>query len=53
MVTHAKNNIVKPHIIHSLWFHIHLTVKEPRGFKSTIKHPEWPFVMDNEIAALK
>jgi hypothetical protein len=53
MVTRAKNDIVKPHIIHSLWFHVHLVVKEPRGFKLTIKHPEWPFVMDYEITALK
>jgi len=60
MVTRAKNGIVKPRTIHSLsalsspsWFQAHLAIKEPRGFKSAIKHPEWLSAMDDEIAALK
>ena len=60
MITRAKNGIVKPRTIHSLsalsspsWFQAHLAIKEPRGFKSAIKHPEWLSTMDDEIVALK
>jgi len=35
------------------WFQAHLAIKEPRGFKLAIKHPEWLSAMDDEIAALK
>ena len=60
MITHARDGIVKPHIIHSLcaftappWFQVHLAVKEPRGFKSVVKHPAWLLEKDDEITALK
>ncbi|KAE8701310.1 ATP-dependent DNA helicase PIF1-like [Hibiscus syriacus] len=60
MVTRAKNDFVKPRTIHSLrtlsaptWFQVHLAVKEPRGFTSAVKHPEWLSAMDDEIDALK
>ncbi|KAF5470482.1 hypothetical protein F2P56_010995 [Juglans regia] len=60
MVTRAKNGIVKPRTLHSLyalstppWFQVHLVVNEPRGFKSAVKHLEWLFAMDDEIATLK
>jgi hypothetical protein len=60
MVSHANKGITKTHIIHSLyvlyarpWFQVHITVKEPHGFKSVVKHSEWLSVMDDEIINLK
>ncbi|RVW30074.1 Retrovirus-related Pol polyprotein from transposon RE1 [Vitis vinifera] len=34
-------------------FHALLALKEPQGFKSTTKHPEWLSAMDDEIQDLK
>ena len=59
MITRARDGIVKPRILHSLcpfttppWFRVHLAVKEPRGFKSAVKHPAWLLAMDDEISIL-
>ena len=59
MITRARDVIVKPRILHSLcaftappWFQVHLAVKEPRGFKSAVKHPAWLLTMDDEISVL-
>lgn len=56
MVSHANKGITKTHIIHSLyvlyawpWFQVHITVKEPYGFKSVVKHSEWLSVMNYEV----
>lgn len=60
MITCAKDDIVKPLTIHLLialsvfaWFQAHLVVKEPWGFKSAVKHPEWLSAMNDEILALQ
>ena len=59
MITRAWDGIVKPCILHSLcaftappWFQVHLAVKEPRCFKSVVKHPAWLLAMDDEIFVL-
>lgn len=60
MITRARDGNAKPRVIHSLcgftappWFQIHLAVKEPRGYKSIVKHLAWLLAMDDEIAVLK
>jgi len=52
--------INKTHIINSLcaftaplWCQVHLAVKEPRGFKSAVKHTTWLSAVDDEIITLK
>lgn len=60
MITRAKDGILKHRTIHLLialstpqWFQVHLAIKEPRRFKSTVKYPEWLSAMDDEITTLK
>lgn len=37
----------------SQFFQVLLTLQEPQGFKSAVKHLEWLLAMDDEIQALK
>ena len=60
MVTRGKDGIFKPKAYHALtlsplsqFFQVILAIREPRGFKSTAKHPKWLSAMDDEIQALK
>ncbi|KAL6334726.1 hypothetical protein AAG906_021385 [Vitis piasezkii] len=55
-----ENGIFKPRLYHAMHissssqlFQALLALKEPRGFKSAAKHPEWLSAMDDEIHALK
>jgi hypothetical protein len=59
MKTRAKAGIFKPKAYHatagftsSPFFQSLMALKEPRGFKSATKHPEWVSAMDDEICAL-
>ncbi|RVX21294.1 Retrovirus-related Pol polyprotein from transposon RE1 [Vitis vinifera] len=60
MITRGKVGIFKPRLYHAMHissssqlFQALLALKEPRGFKSAAKHPEWLSAMDDEIHALK
>ncbi|RVX04761.1 Retrovirus-related Pol polyprotein from transposon RE1 [Vitis vinifera] len=60
MITRRKAGIFKPRLYHAMHissssqlFQALLALKEPRGFKSATKHPEWLSAMDDEIHALK
>ena len=60
MITRGKVGIFKPWLYHvmnvlssSQTFQALLALKEPWGFKSATKHPEWLSAMDDEIQALK
>nr|CAN61640.1 hypothetical protein VITISV_021909 [Vitis vinifera] len=60
MITRGKAGIFKPRLYHAMHissssqlFQAFLALKEPRGFKSAAKHPEWLSAMDDEIHALK
>jgi hypothetical protein len=60
MVTRGNAGIVKPRVQHAMIvcsslqpFQTLLAPKEPRGFKSAAKHPEWLSAMDSEIQALQ
>ncbi|GFZ05453.1 hypothetical protein Acr_17g0010250 [Actinidia rufa] len=60
MITRGKVVIFKPKAYHALeisfssqYFQALFALKEPRGFKSAVKHPEWLSAMDDEIQALK
>ena len=56
MITRGKAGIFKPRLYHAMnvlssfqTFQALLALKEPQGFKSTTKHPEWLSAMDDEI----
>ena len=60
MITRGKVGKFKPRLYHAMnvlsfsqTFQALLALKEPQGFKSTTKHPEWLSAMDDEIQALK
>ncbi|RVW18883.1 putative mitochondrial protein [Vitis vinifera] len=60
MITRGKVGIFKPWLYHAMnvlsssqTFQALLALKEPWGFKSATKHPEWLSAMDDEIQALK
>lgn len=60
MMTQAKSGISKPkaYPIHTVFpsskfLHSLLALKEPQGFKSASKHPEWLASMNEEMQALQ
>ncbi|RVW91359.1 Retrovirus-related Pol polyprotein from transposon RE1 [Vitis vinifera] len=60
MITRGKTGIFKPRLYHAMnissssqLFQALLALKEPQGFTSAAKHPEWLSAMDDEIHALK
>ena len=60
MITRGKVGIFKPWLYHAMnvlsssqTLQALLALKEPWGFKSATKHPEWLSAMDDEIQALK
>jgi len=59
MITRSKAGVHKPRAYHclapfldTLFSQALFALKEPHGFKSASKHPEWLLAMEEEIQAL-
>ncbi|KAI3710378.1 hypothetical protein L2E82_40158 [Cichorium intybus] len=60
MVTRSRSGIFKPkHFVDfatldkTSLFHALMAFHVPKGFKSTVKHPHWLMVMEEEMSALR